>query len=66
MNRESSFVIVTVTAFGRIFCTPASFCFTPSITSIVFWPVARRTSSWTAGAPLSQTALTGRSVVSSA
>ena len=38
----------------------ASFARTPSITATVFSPIARRTSSITAGAFPSQTALVGR------
>ena len=50
-------------AFAR---SSSSFAWTPSMTATVFSPIARRMSSITAGAPRSQTALVGRSVVSSA
>ena len=66
MNFESSRVIVSVASFGSVRRTSSSLALTPSTTAIVFSPVARRTSSITAGLPFSHTAWRGRSVVSSA
>jgi hypothetical protein len=66
MNFESSRVTVTVTAFGSVRSTCASFFFTPSMTPIVFSPIARLMSRMTACEGPSHTACVGRSVVSSA
>ena len=66
MNFESSRVTVSVTSPGSVRRTWSSLALTPSTTAIVFSPVARRTSSITAGEPPSHTAWRGRSVVSSA
>ena len=66
MNRESSRMTVTFTAAGRERSMVASRARTPSMTATVFSPIARRTSSITAGVSPSHTAVVGRSKVSSA
>ncbi len=66
MNRESSLMVVMVTAVGSDCLIFSSLARTPSMTATVFSPIARRTSIITAGVLPSHTALVGRSDVSSA
>ena len=66
MNRESSRITVIFTVAGSDRSTAASRSRTPSITDTVFSPIARRTSSITAGVFPSHTAEVGRSKLSSA
>ncbi len=66
MKRESSRIIVILTAGGRDRSIVASLARTPSMTATVFSPIARRMSSMTAGVFPNQTALVGRWNVSSA
>ena len=66
MNLESSRITVSFTVGGSDRSTTASRSRTPSITDTVFSPIARRTSSMTAGASPIHTAEVGRSKLSSA
>jgi hypothetical protein len=66
MNRESSRMVTTFTAFGSVRWIVASRAFTPSMTSTVFSPIARRMSSCTAGLSPDHTDEVGRSKLSSA
>ncbi len=67
MNRESSRMTVILTDGGSVRLDRCRACArTPSITATVFSPMARRTSSMTAGVLPSQTAVVGRSKLSSA
>src|SRR5213594_1015500 len=50
MNLESSRMTVSLTAFGNVRCSVSSLARTPSMTATVFSPIARRTSTTTAGA----------------
>ena len=66
MNCESSRMTVIVTEDGSDWRIVSSFARTPSMTATVFSPIARRTSSMTAGVSPSHTALVGRWKLSSA
>ena len=66
MNLESSRMTVSLTAFGNVRCSVSSLARTPSMTATVFSPIARRTSTTTAGASPIHAAVMGRWKVSSA